>query len=217
MASDYSALKNLQNPELTTLMLMGAFSEHTSPRKKISSLAQKKLILPIKQGIYLVDEQLRTRFYSNEIFANLIYGPSYVSLETALSHYGFIPERVVLNTSICLGRGKKFSTPIGDFHYYHVKPSIYSAGIQLKEVFTDTCCLYASPEKALLDFIYIRESKGEFKNPKEYFSYLVESYRFDLDTIQKSISLKKLNQFAELYPFQKIEWFTNELTKRLIK
>ncbi|MEK6627672.1 MAG: hypothetical protein AABY53_03520 [Bdellovibrionota bacterium] len=217
MKSELSYLKKLTSPEITTTMLIGALSDYEDARGKINSLSKKGLIKPIKQGVYLISSDLGLRPYSKEILANLIYGPSYISLETALSSYGFIPERVTASTSICMGRGKTFSTPVGEFEYHHIKDSLYSMGVQLKEVFKGAFCQYATPEKALLDFIHIKETKGDFKNQKDYFDYILSSYRLDLKAIENEVSLKKLQLFAEKYPFQHVNWFANELTRRLVK
>ena len=217
MKSELLYLKKLKTPELTTTMLMGAFAAYGDVRGKINSLSKKGLIQPIKQGVYLLNNELSLRPYSKEILSNLIYGPSYISLETALSNYGFIPERVTTTTSICMGRGKSFSTPVGQFAYHHIKESLYPMGVQLKEVFKGAFCQYATPEKALLDFIHIKETKGEFKKQKDYFNYILDSYRLDLKNIESEVSLKKIQSFAEQYPFQHVHWFANELTRKLIK
>lgn len=217
MKNDMLYLKELRAPEVTTTMLLGILSDYENPQKKINNLSKKGLIKPIKQGIYLISNDLGFRPYSKEILSNLIYGPSYISLETALSNYGFIPERVTTTTAICFGRGKSFSTPVGEFEYHHIKEELYPLGVQLKEVFKDAFCQYATPEKALLDFLYIKETKGEFKNQKDYFKYILESYRLDLKTIENEISLKKLHSLAEQYPFQHVHWFANELTRTLVK
>ncbi len=217
MKSELSYLRLLKTPEITTSMLMGAISDYEDVRGKISSLSKKGLILPIKQGVYLLSSDLGLRPYSKEILANLIYGPSYISLETALSNYGFIPEKVTAITSISMGRGKSFSTPAGSFDYHHIKESLYAVGVQLKEVSNGSFCQYATPEKALLDFIHIKETKGEFRNQKDYFNYIQASYRLDLKSIESKVSLKKLQSYAEKYPFQHVNWFANELTRNLVK
>lgn len=217
MKNELSLLRNLKTPEMTTSMLMGALSNYSDVRGKINSLSKKGIIKSLKQGVYLLNEELSLRPYSKEILANLIYGPSYISLETALSYYGFIPERVTTTTSICLGRGKSFSTPVGEFEYHHMKDSLYPMGVQLREIFPDAFCQYATPEKALLDFLYIKETKGSFKHQKDYYDYILDSYRLDLNAIESKISLKKVQKLAELYPFQHLHWFANELTKDLIK
>lgn len=217
MKNQLSFLKKFNMPEVTTTMLIGALSDYEDVRGKISSLSKNGFIKPIKQGVYLINNELGLRPYSKEILANIIYGPSYISLATALSNYGFIPERVTTTTSICFGRGKKFSTPVGQFEYHHIKSSLYSMGVQLKEISIGTFCLYATPEKALLDFIHINESKKEFKNQKDYFKYIIESYRLDLLVISEKISLKKLQLLVEKYPFQHTHWFANELIRNLLK
>lgn len=217
MKNDVLYLKELKVPEVTTTMLLGVLSDYESPQKKINHLSKKGLIKAIKQGVYLVNADLGLRPYSKEILANLIYGPSYVSLETALSNFGFIPERVTTTTSICLGRGKSFTTPVGEFEYHHIKEELYPLGVQLKEVFKGVFCQYATPEKALLDFIYIKETKGEFRNQKDYFNYILDSYRLDLENIESEVSLKKIQAIARHYPFQHVQWFANELTRKLIK
>jgi len=215
--NEIAFLNQLKGPEVTTSMLMGVLSQYQDTRGKINSLCKKGLIKSVKQGVYLISEDLGHRPYSTEILANLIYGPSYISLETALSYYGFIPERVEATTSICLGRGKSFSTFVGDFEYHNIKKSIYPFGVVLKEIFEGFFCQYATPEKALLDFIHIVESKGIFKHQEEYFEFISESYRLDLNAIEKTVSLKKLQEFSKLYPFSHVHWFADELTRKLIK
>lgn len=217
MKNELFYLKKLTSPEVTTSMLMGVLSDYEDVRGKINSLSKKGLIKPVKQGVYLLSSDLGLRPYSKEILANLIYGPSYTSLETALAGYGFIPEKVTTTTSICMGRGKSFSTSVGEFEYHHIKQSIYSLGVQLKEVFKGSFCQYATPEKALLDFIHIKENKSDFKNQKDYFNYILDSYRLDLNTIESAVSLKKLQFLADHYPFQHVRWFANELTRSLVK
>lgn len=211
--SDISLLRSIKAPEITSSMLIGLLSSYRDPRKKIHSLVKSGFLKSVKQGVHVVSEDFGLRPYSLEILANLIYGPSYVSLESALSYYGIIPERVSATTSVCIGKGRKFSTPVGEFEYHHIKESIYSEGIQLREVFENSYCQFASPEKAVLDFLYLREKKAEFKDSKEYFSYVVESYRFDIATLIKTISKKKLKALSKCYLSEHISWFTSELLK----
>ncbi len=211
MKDQISLINRIKAPELTTAMLLGILSEYRDPRKKINSLVRNGVIKPVKQGVYIASDKLGLRPFSKEIIANLIYGPSYISLETALSYYGIIPEKVTATTSVCLGRGKLFTTEIGRFQYHHLKDAIYSCGVQLKEIYKDAYCQYACPEKAILDFLYLRETKGTFRQAKEYFEYILDSYRLDLKTIEKLISAKKLKTLSKLYTNQNIHWVVDEL------
>jgi len=72
----------------------------TRPRDKISDLLKKGTIIRVKKGLYVFGEDNRKKPYSKEILANLIYGPSYISLDYALQYHGLIPERVEAVTSV---------------------------------------------------------------------------------------------------------------------
>lgn len=66
-----------------------------------------------------VDEQFQ--FFT----ANVLYRHSYVSMESALAHYGFIPERVFQITSCTTLKTNSFETPVGSFSYQRIKPSFF--------------------------------------------------------------------------------------------
>jgi len=91
--------------------------------------------------------------------------------------------------------------------------NIYPAGVGIKEVYKDTFCQYATPEKALLDLIYLREKQGEFRTSSEYYEYVLDSYRLDKVTIYEKISMAKLKKLAKLYTRKHINWFVLELEK----
>ena len=74
--------------------LMAALPEYANPRDKVTVLLRRGDIIRVKKGFYVFGDELRRRPYSRELLANLIYGPSFVSLDSALSFHGLIPERV---------------------------------------------------------------------------------------------------------------------------
>ena len=95
--------------------LIDVLSGYGNVRAKIGRLLASGEIIRIKKGIYTFPEYLR-RFPLNPcVLANMIYGPSYVSSDYALSYYGLIPERVELVTSMTTGRPRRFSTLVGNF------------------------------------------------------------------------------------------------------
>ena len=98
--------------------LMVALEEYARPRDKITDLIRKNNIIRIKKGLYIFGDDYRRYPFSRELLANLIYGPSYISLEYALHYHGLIPERVEALTSITTGRSRIFLTPVGLFKYY---------------------------------------------------------------------------------------------------
>ena len=84
--------------------------------------------------------------------ANRIYQPSYVSLETALSYHGLIPEGVFSVTSVSTRKTRTITTPVGTFCYRTVKPALYFGYTILR--WQDRPVLMADREKALLDLCY---------------------------------------------------------------
>ena len=74
--------------------LMHALEGYAHPRDKITDLIRKKVIIRIKKGLYIFGDDYRQHLYSRELLANLIYGPSYISMEYALHYHGLTPERV---------------------------------------------------------------------------------------------------------------------------
>lgn len=212
---DTDILKKILMPELSTSMLLSIFSKYEDPRGRIHDLVRKNIITSVKQGLYIVNGDLTSRPYSTELLANMIYGPSYISLETALSHYGFIPERPAKITSITLGKGWIFHTGVGDFEYFHLNGEVYAPGVDLHEAGPKISFLMATPEKALIDFIYFRETGKGFTRPLEYFDYLVESHRLDLDTIAERVSPTKIETLSRNYSLKRVDWFAGELIRRL--
>ena len=85
--------------------------------------------------------------------ANVIYRPSYVSLETTLARYGFIPEGVFQIISCTTLKTQTFVTPLGDFVYRHVQPKLFIG--YRPEPYQDYHCAIAEPEKTLIDYLYL--------------------------------------------------------------
>ena len=94
--------------------------------------------------------------FSREILANLVYGPSYLSLEYALAYHGLTPEAVQTATSVTTQKNKIFETPVGRFEHRHLPLRFYPDGIERIELGENRGFLIACPEKALLDTLNLR-------------------------------------------------------------
>jgi len=129
---------------------MDHLSDYYSPKSKLTSLVKSGEYIRIKRGLYVKEGE-----YNLKTLANVIYGPSYISFEYALSHYGLIPERVEAVTSAVYNKNKdrKFDTPVGRFVYRYINPAVYFYGIGMFEDDGETY-LMASKEKALCDILY---------------------------------------------------------------
>lgn len=165
-----------------TLKLL--LSDYKSPNDKISELMASGEIIQIKKGLYVISNEYRNQNISKEILANLIYGPSYLSLDFALSYYGMIPERVMTTTSITLKRSKKFSTHFGDFTYTHAPVNYYHIGITQEKNENQFNFLIASPEKALCDKIVFTK-KLNLNSVSSMRNFLFDDLRLDFQNIKK--------------------------------
>ena len=158
--------------------------DYKRPNDKISTwLADKKLI-PIKRGLYVVSPALTGGVISLPLVANALYGPSYVSLEFALSHHGLIPEAVHQVTSVTIRRGKTYDTVLGRFSYQTLPRKVYPIGVHSVKTDMGHFHLMASPEKALCDMLMLTpnlsvHSVGSLKTLFEL------DWRIDLDMVMK--------------------------------
>lgn len=159
-------------------ILLDSLRGYAHPRKKITSLLRKGEIIRVKKGLYIFGEQHRRAPYCRELLANLIYGPSCVSLEYALHYHGLIPERVETVTSVTCGRSRSFDTPVGHFSYRAIPMSAYMIGIDRIELADGRAFLMALPEKALADRV-VAERGNALRTQKELAVLLRDSLRID--------------------------------------
>src|SRR5258708_4600630 len=115
----------------------------------IKRTIQKGYLIPIRRDLYFIKNLNQPLINPFEI-ATIIYGPSYISFESALSYHGWIPEAVRTTTCASVKRAKKFETPIGIFSYEHIPIKAFSFGVEQHQ--QDALTLFiASPVKALAD------------------------------------------------------------------
>lgn len=147
--------RKAKSSELTYSFLMDCLKSYKNPRAKLQHLLSSNAITRVKKGIYILSQTHSQVLYCKELLANLIYGPSYVSLESALSHYQLIPEHTTQVSSVCFKRSKSFETPIGNFKYKKSHPKRYPIGISRESLSSYQSYLIATPEKALADLLII--------------------------------------------------------------
>ena len=113
-------------------------------------------IVHLKNGLYAFKDWISTPGV-DLIVANLMYRPSYISLYSALSHYGMIPEFIAHTTSVTTLKTVVFKNDLGSFDYRHIKPELFW-GYQIIDATSNRKALMALPEKALLDLLYLTPS-----------------------------------------------------------
>lgn len=117
-------------------------------RLKLARWKKKGYIKSPKRGLYILEGAKPDEF---EIASKLV-NPSYISLETALSHYSIIPDISAEVSSITTKNTRVFRTKSTTFRFFHVKPDLFSDFRHLRDDI-----FIATPEKAILDFFYFRK------------------------------------------------------------
>lgn len=148
-----TALRELSNQPLTHQLLVGLLKDYKRPNDKILSLKAEGLIEPVKKGLYIAGRSLGSERPESALLANHILGPSYLSMESALAHYGLIPEKVFTVTSMTTKASRKFQTSIGLYTYTNLPLPYYAFGLASLSLSKDQQVIMAIPEKALCDKI----------------------------------------------------------------
>jgi predicted transcriptional regulator of viral defense system len=113
---------------------------------------------------------------------------SYVSCQSALAHYGLIPEHVPVTTGVTTARPARWDTPLGVYQFRHVKPGLLW-GYRLTELGSAQRAFVASPEKALLDLVYLQPGGDSPPYLREL--RLQNLGRLDLDELGRQADLAR--------------------------
>ncbi len=204
-------IKSIPYEEFDYQTLLDSVHGYAQPRMKISGMLAKGDIVRVKKGLYILGESLRRRPFCRELLANLIYGPSYVSLEYALHYHGLTPERVETLTSVTCGRSRTFDSPVGTFSYRMIPMEAFRTGMDRVELDDGRSFLIAIPEKALADRIVADRGAG-ITTQKELHEYLLADLRINpanlcgLDPI-------RLMEIAQHYRSRRVKLLADLITR----
>ena len=169
---------------------------------QLNSRQKKGYIIQAKRGVYVFSE------YKDKIsgfeLAKLIYNPSYISLESALSQYGLIPEYVPSTTSVSTRTSRQFTNDFGTFYFRHIKPNLFW-GYRIIETRVGKYLL-AEPEKALLDYLHLNIRKIKTETD-------IEAIRINYEEFNKIVDKTKFILYSRAYANKKLL----KLAKSIIK
>jgi predicted transcriptional regulator of viral defense system len=137
----------------------------------------------LRKGVYCFAPPYTREEPSRAVVANSLYRPSYITGLWALAYYGLIPELVSIYTSATTRATRRFSNPLGIFHYSHLGTRFFF-GFRPVEIAGETVML-AEPEKALIDLWHL--------NRKPWTSARFAEMRFQNTDI---VDAKKLENYA---------------------
>ncbi len=115
---------------------------------------RKGYILKVRRGFYCFEERRKDERFLY-FSANKIYAPSYVSFESALAHYSFIPEGIFITTSSTTRNTTSYETLVGNFVYRHLKPVLFFGYKLIRD--EGFPVKIAEPEKVILDYFYLNK------------------------------------------------------------
>lgn len=143
-----------EEPVFETALLLTGQRDPDHVRRQLSRWVRAGKIHQLRRGLYALAPPFRKAKPHPFVLANRIVPASYVSLQSALAHFDLIPEHVPVVTSVTTGRPDERDTPLGAFAYRHVSPPAFF-GYRLLEFGRTQSAFVATPEKALLDLVYL--------------------------------------------------------------
>lgn len=207
-----AAIANYSNAPILRHLILDLLKEYSRPNDKISELLKSGELIAVKRGMYSVGSIPGLAQPSPYLIANHLRGPSYITAETALSFWGFIPERTFEIRSATTKTTKKYSTKVGRFSYQQLPFPYYSFGIKSVELAENQRALIASPEKALCDQI-IFTSNVQLRSVKQTTEFLLDDMRLD-DELLRGLDLKMISTWLSNSPkSSSIKMLINTLEK----
>ena len=157
----------------------------------------------LKRGLFCFSDMKDA--LRRERVACLLCDPSYISMESALSHYGFIPEMVFSTTSVTPKINRKFSNDFGTFLYRHIQPDLFF-GYVVRQIGSDGKYLMAEPEKAILDYFYLNLGKIQGLDD-------IDGLRLNYHEIEEKIDREKFLRYRSQFRIGKLDRVTDILLK----
>lgn len=163
-------------------------------------------IIHIRRGLYCLAPKYQKKKLNLYALAEHLYGPSYVSLESALSWHGWIPEAVYTLTSASLGKSKEFKTPLGAFSYNRVPQNVFYAGVERLTDEAGDAFLMAQPIKALADYVYVHKKDWTGLTPA------AKDLRIEPDEFE-SVAVAEIDELIENYISRRVVRFLKGVRK----
>lgn len=160
---------------------------------QISRWASMGYIDQVKRGLYVFGDQ--KDMLDSRVVSFLLYEPSYISLESALSHYGLIPEIVPATTAISTKTTRTFENQYGKFLYRHIKSELFFGYIPHETSVGKY--LLAETEKAVLDYVYFNRSRLVSADD-------INELRINAEEFKKIIDVIKLKKYLKIFNSKKM-------------
>ncbi len=149
----------------------------------------------LKPGLFVLAPPYRKSEPHPFAVAAMLHAPSHVSLESALSHHGLIPEAVYQVISVTVDRSRDFATPLGVFRFRRVPTRSPRAGVEAVPVARNAWAFVASPLRAIADAVYLNR---QISWKRDGLGYLTQSLRIEEDDL-RSLSFDALDEILRSF------------------
>lgn len=190
--------KHYANVPVARHLMLELLKDYNRPNDKISELIKSGDLISVRRGLYVTGPGIDLPQPEPFLIANHLRGPSYVSVEAALSYWGLIPERTYEISSVTVKTSKKYNTPVGRYTYQQLSLPYYAFGIRSVELAPKQSALIASPEKALCDKI-ILTAKINLRSIVQTKALLIEDLRIDKEMLRK-LDVEMIDSWLEDAP-----------------
>jgi len=158
-------------------------------KNNLTRWTKQNLLVKLRNSWYSFPDYLKTPNIQHFV-SNKIYTPSYISLHSALAFYGIIPEAIVQTTAVSSLKKANFENTFGYFSYQQILPELMF-GYEQKTFLNKQSLIFATPEKAILDLLYLYP---QYNNEEE-----IRELRFDEEFMQEDLNVERLSEFAERF------------------
>jgi len=158
-------------------------------KNNLTRWTKQNLLVKLRNSWYSFPDYLKTPNIQHFV-SNKIYTPSYISLHSALAFYGIIPEAIVQTTAVSSLKKANFENTFGYFSYQQILPELMF-GYEQKTFLNKHSLIFATPEKAILDLLYLYP---QYNNEQE-----IRELRFDEEFMQEDLNVERLSEFAERF------------------
>jgi hypothetical protein len=162
-------------------------------------------LVHIKRGLYTLPRKHQRREINLYELSQWIYGPSYVSFESALAFHNWIPEAVYSVTCATSRNAKSFQTPHGLFVYKRIPYLVLYEGVE-RLGGPESAFFMATPLKALADYVYVNKKDWKGMEP------LVEDLRIEEESLRQ-VNVRDLDALAEVFTHHRVRRFLKGLKK----
>ncbi len=196
-----------QNHPFSHQVLLNLLKDYRRPNDKIHEMLKKGELVSLKKGMYIWKNEAVEPF----VIANVLYGPSYISAESALAFHSLIPEQVFTTVSMTTKAAKRFTNDIGVFEYKRLPVPYYAFGIKHEKLGEDQFATIATGEKALFDTI-ITTAGVLLRSVEAARVYMLENLRMEADQLRSFDTLSMRSWIADAPKKESLSFIIKAIT-----